>query len=197
MKKIAYLRWYSRFAHRNTPDGSISDLFYSTFNKTYSVLVNLIDAIVIRYINRIHRLFVPKFYHDRSHSNFLKGFKYVGEKSAIDEKYFSETGEFGRKLHEYNKGSDTSKKRFQTNTIDWPFPEKYKPIDFTVHGFTFAFTKVEKIICDIINPKNNLINVENGLEEVPNGLNEELSSTPKKILRIKLPNITPYLFFIW
>ena len=116
-KKNAYLRWYSRFAHRSTPDGSISDLFYSTFNKTYSVLVNLIDAIIVRYINRIHRLFVPKFYHDRSDWNFLKGFKYVGEKSTIDEKYFSETGKFGRKLHEYNKGSDIQKEI--SNKHDW------------------------------------------------------------------------------
>ena len=136
------MRKCSRYAHKSTPDGPLSDLFYSAFNKTYSVLVHLIDENILRYTNRIHRLFVPKFNHDRSDSNFLKGLKYVGEKSTIDEKYFSEIGEFGRKLYEYNKGSDTSNASFQTNTLDWSFPENYyKSIGFAVHAF--AFTKVK------------------------------------------------------
>ena len=44
------------------------------------------------------------------------------------------------------KGSEPSNANasFQTNTLDWSFSEKYyKSIGFTVHGFTFAFTKVK------------------------------------------------------
>ena len=140
------MRRCSRYAHKSTPDGPLSDLFYSAFKKTYSVLVHLIDAKILRYTNRIHRLFVPKLNHNRSDSDFLKGLKYVGENSTIDEKYFSEIGEFGKKLYEYNKGSEPSNANasFQTNTLDWSFSEKYyKSIGFTVHDFTFAFTKVK------------------------------------------------------
>ena len=91
-EKNGYLRRYSRYAHRSTLDGPLSELFYSSFHKTYSVLVHLIDAIILRYTKNIHSLLVTKFYHDRSDSNFVKGLKYVGEKSTINEKYFSEIG---------------------------------------------------------------------------------------------------------
>lgn len=104
-KKIGYLRRYSYHKHRNRPDQPLQDLFYSSLNKTYTVLVHLIDSVAVRYTNKVKRLFLPKFYHDRKDTNFIKNLKYIGEKDKIDEVYFSEIKEFGRKLSEYNGGS--------------------------------------------------------------------------------------------
>ena len=101
-EKNGYLRRYARYIHRSRPDDSLYDLFYSVYNKSYTVLPHLLETVAVRYTSRIHRLFVPKFYHDRNESNFLKGLKYVGQKDRIDEKYFSVIKEFGRKLYEYN-----------------------------------------------------------------------------------------------
>ena len=113
------------------------------------------DSTVFRYTSKVHRLFVPKFYHDRKDTNFLKNLKYVGEKAKIDEKDFSEITEFGRKLYEYNSDlNHTSNIGLSTKTMDWPFPEKdYKSIGYTVHGFRFAFLKVKTSISNIINTK--------------------------------------------
>ena len=40
---------------------------------------------MLRFTDRIQRVFVPRFYHDRKDTNFLKGLIYVGEKTEIDE----------------------------------------------------------------------------------------------------------------
>lgn len=50
------------------------------------------------YTGRIDRLFVPRFYHDRRNTNFLKYLKYIGEKNIINEKGFCDFNEIGRKL---------------------------------------------------------------------------------------------------
>ena len=187
-EKNGYLRRYSSYVHRSRPDGPLYDLFYSSYNKHYTVLAHLVQLIVVRYTSRIHRLFVPKFYHDRNDTNFLQGLKYVGEKNKIDEKNFSEIAEFGRKLYEYYKDpKNTSNLGIQTNTLGWPFPEKYyKSIGYTVHGFTFVFPKIKTSKSDIINPKNNLINIENELEETTNGLSTELEFPSKKDIEDKI-----------
>ena len=156
--------------------------FFLSFNKTYTVLAHLVDSTVFRYTGKVHRLFVPKFYHDRKDTNFLKNLKYVGEKAKIDEKDFSEITEFGRKLYEYNSDPNhTPNIGISTKTMDWPFPEEdYKSIGYTVHGFKFAFLKVKTSISNIINTKNNLINIENGLEKAINAFNSELFFPSKK-----------------
>lgn len=94
-EKNGYIRRYSTHTHRSRPDGPLYDLFYSAYSKNYTVLAHLVQAVAIRYTNKIHRLFVPKFYHDWRDSNF-KGLVYKGEKREIDEKDFSELQEFGR-----------------------------------------------------------------------------------------------------
>ena len=111
---------------RSMPDDPLYDLFYSSYNKHYTALAHLVQSIAVRYTSRMHRLFAPKFYHDRNDTYFLKGLKYVGEKDKIDERNFSEIAEFGRKLYEYNKDpKNTSNLGIQTKTLDWLFPEKY------------------------------------------------------------------------
>ena len=60
------------------------NLFYSSYNKTYTVLAHLMDSTVIGNTAKVERLLVPKFYHDRKNTNYLKNLKYVGEKDKID-----------------------------------------------------------------------------------------------------------------
>ena len=143
-EKNGYLRRYSSYAHKSSPDGPLQDIFYSSYNKTFTVLAHLAQSVAVRYTNRIHGLFVPKFYHDRKETNLLKNVKFVAEKDKIDEIGFSKITEFSRKLYEYNKDpKNTPNLDIQTKTMDWSFPEKcYKSIGYTVHGFTFAFPKV-------------------------------------------------------
>ena len=52
---------------------------------------------------RIGKLFVPNFYHNRKHHNFLKNLKFVEEMDKIDQDDFTEVEEFDRKLYEYDK----------------------------------------------------------------------------------------------
>ena len=65
-----------------------TDEFYSGINKSFVVLSHALSNTVLRFTDRIQRLFVPKFYHDRKDKNVLKDLKYIGEKKEIDEKYF-------------------------------------------------------------------------------------------------------------
>ena len=82
--KNGYLRRYSSHKRRTKPDGPLQDLFYSSYNKTYTVLAHLMDSTVIGNTAKVERLLVPKFYHDRKNTNYLKNLKYVGEKDKID-----------------------------------------------------------------------------------------------------------------
>ena len=53
------------------------------------------------YSLKIQRLFVPKFFHYRNKTNFLKELKFIGVYNKIDRVNFSEFPDnFGRKLYE-------------------------------------------------------------------------------------------------
>ena len=65
-----------------------TDSFFSGLNGSSVVLSYFISYAVLRYTEKIQRLFVPKFYHDRRNTNFLYNLKYIGEKKEIDEKFF-------------------------------------------------------------------------------------------------------------
>ena len=68
--KNGCLRRCSSYKHRTKPDGPLKDLFYSSYNETYKTLAHLMDSAVLRYTNKVNRLFVPKFYRDRKDTNF-------------------------------------------------------------------------------------------------------------------------------
>ena len=129
---------------RPLPRGT--DNFYSIGNKNFTVLHKESNAIIKRFTGRIQRLFVPRFYHDRKDTNFLKDFRFVGKKNNINEKGFSDTPKFGRKLYEYlTYGVPGTNHQYTINmpisNFDWPFPDKFnKSIGYTIHGFSFKFT---------------------------------------------------------
>ena len=136
------------------------------------------------------RVFVPKFYHDRKDSNFLKGLIYVGKKTEINEKYFQEINVLGRKLYEYRLDRNTNKRkplRFNTRDLDWPFPDLfYYDIGFTVCDFTFQFKNTSSALAAILNPVDNLINTTNITEEADNNFKEDHFFHQKKHSKKKL-----------
>ena len=75
-EKFFYLRMYTRKLHQYSFE---SDMFYSYFNKINTVLYHVSDFIIDYCNKRIQRLFVQKFYHERSSKNFLKKLKFIGE----------------------------------------------------------------------------------------------------------------------
>ena len=139
--------------------------------------------VVLRYTDRIQRVFVPKFYHDKKDTNFLKGLLYIGEKKEIDEKYFYEGPLLGRKLYEYRIDGDKNKTiNIHPRDLDWPFPEKYyQSIGYTIHGFSFKFKNVDNNLSALLNTEDDLTNVESGIEKVDNNITEELFSNKKNI----------------
>ena len=115
------------------------EVFFSSSNDVFKkVVLHYFSSSVVRSINRIIRLFVPKFYDDRIDKNVLKGLKFVGEKSDTDETGFSEYSSLlGRKLYEYRLDPSKTYKNIvgiNPNDLDWPFPDKwYNSIGYTVH----------------------------------------------------------------
>ena len=58
-----------------------SHTFYSGANSSASVVLTyFLSYVVLRFTNKMQRLFVPKFYHERKDKNFLKGLIYTDEK---------------------------------------------------------------------------------------------------------------------
>ena len=89
--------------HKNAPNIRGADFLYSIYKKHYTMILKDSDILIKVYAGRIDRLFVPRFYHDRGNTNFLKDLKYIGEKNIINKNGFCEFTEIGRKLYEYRK----------------------------------------------------------------------------------------------
>ena len=166
-----------------------SDTFYSGATNGSSVILSyILSYAVLRFTEKIQRLFVPKSYHNRRDKNSLKNLIHIGEKKEIDEKYFYEDGtSLRRRLYEYQ--IDKNNKRtlsIHPGDLDWPFPDKfYDSIGYTVHGFSFKFKNLPNSLSSILNPSDNLINIESNTEQAENNLTEELFSKKKKILKKK------------
>ena len=101
-EKTKFLDDLTRENHASTPNSGNSDEFYCGISKSFVEIIHALSHTVLRFTDRIQRLFVPKFYHDRRDTNFLKGLIYIGEKQEIDGKYFYENEtSLIRKLYEY------------------------------------------------------------------------------------------------
>ena len=61
-----------------------SHIFYSGANKSASVVLSyILSYAFLRFTEKIQRLFVPKFYHERKGKNFFKCLLYIGEKKRL------------------------------------------------------------------------------------------------------------------
>ena len=180
--KTFYLYRLTRPVHATTKYRGNSDEFFSGLSTKFAVLLHALPHVVLRYTDRIQRVFVPKFYHDKKNTNY-KGLLYIGEKKEIDEKYFYEGTLLGRKLYKYRIDGDKNKIiRIHPRDLDWPFPEKYyQSIGYTIHRFSFKFRNAENALSTLLNPQDDLINVESGLENAENNITEELFSKKKNI----------------
>ena len=69
------LRKQTRHNHQGKADEPKQDILYSAFNRYYTPLYHASDKIMVVSPKRIGKKFVPKFYHDRKHNNFLKNYR--------------------------------------------------------------------------------------------------------------------------
>ena len=109
---------------------------------------------------------MPKYYHDRRRTNFLKNLKFVSEKPEINENYFRENEILGRKLYEYVQ-SNNNTFNLTGEELDFYLSDKwYNSVGYTINGFSFKIEKAPAELKTILDPKDNLINVESGIEEI-------------------------------
>ena len=110
--------------------------FFSFYPFSYAMVIFVRNNIFIVYPHRTQRIFVPKYYHDRRRTNFLKNLRFVGEKPELDERYFQENQILGRKLYEYVQSNNITF-NLTVENLDY-FPDKwYNSIGYTINGFSF------------------------------------------------------------
>ena len=80
--------------------------FFSYYPFTFASIIHVRRNIWIFYADRTVRLFVPKFYHEKRNTSFLRKLTYIGGKKDINENGFCENKILGRKLYEYCTGND-------------------------------------------------------------------------------------------
>ena len=107
-------------------------------NATLGSSIRGLSSQILFYENKVGHIFVPKFYHDKRGTNFLKFLSYVGE-YGLDNS-LCEFSQIGRKLYKYKKTPAASLTRsIQSTDSDWPFPQTYsKNIGLTVRDLTFS-----------------------------------------------------------
>ena len=134
--------------------------------------------------DRIQRLLVPRFFHDRRQTNFLKDLIFIGEKTNIDSQ-FSKFKAIGRKLYEYRTPNQNTSE-YRPQEIDLPFPEKHiEDFTFTVSGFSFKVNGTNKIK-EKLNPLSNYINFETNTESEQNTISDEIFYHVVKYLKEKI-----------
>ena len=191
--KTGYLQRLTLYLHNGVKPNSynLSIFFSSIRDLPATILIYISSQGIVRYTDRMKRLFVTKFYHDRKDRNFLKGLVYVGEKPEIDQMGFNQLPVLGRKLYEYqiNKNNKNLIKPIEINSkdLDWPFPEKFQEsIAFTVSGFSFEFKNAPSNLKSKLNPPNDLTNIESGIKKQENNLHEALFHVNKKDIEEKM-----------
>ena len=104
-EKNLLLRTISGYLH----DSPRQDNFYCYRTQHWTVLYAGLGVAPTRlffYENKVGRIFVPKFYHDKRDTNFLKFLSYVGEYGPDNLR--CEFPWIGRKLFEHKKNPATS-----------------------------------------------------------------------------------------
>lgn len=187
--KNEVLNQIAKYKVQSSINNNLDQLYSSANNGSKKVILSYILSFVVTgFTDRIVRWFVPKFYHNRKEKNFLKGLKYVGEKTEIDENGFSEfPSTLGRKLYEYRIGKDRKVISIHPNNLDWPFPDIwYKTIGFTINGFSLKFKNIPTDMANILDPSPQLINKENNVEQVDNTLTQDQFTSNKKDIDDKI-----------
>ena len=133
----------------------------------------------------LSNLYVPKFFHDKRQTIFLKDLKFVEVKEPENNTFFSKSKSIGRRLYRYI-AEDRSDVFYSTHRFDFPFPEKYlEDFTYTVSGFSFNVNGTNKIK-EKLNPSANLINFETNTESEPNTISDEIFYPVLKYLKEKI-----------
>ena len=113
------------------------------FFRPYTVILKDSNIKIKVFRNKIQRLLVPRFFHDRRQTNFLKDLVFIGEKTI--DVHFSKFKTIGRKLYEYS-APNQSISEYRLQEIDLPFPKKYiEDFTCTVSGLSFNVNGTNKI----------------------------------------------------
>ena len=146
LKKHQWLGEYSISRnHKSSPNITGFDDLYSIYFRPHTIILKDSNFLIKKFNNRIQKLFVPRFYHDRRQTNFLKDMRFVGGHLKINEPQFCRFKSIGRRLYEYRPTTQKIKE-FIPQEIDIPFPEKYiKDFNYAVSGFSFKVNKRNKI----------------------------------------------------
>ena len=146
LKKHTWLGEYSIARnHRSAPNHHGFDDLYSIYFRLFTIILKDSNFKIKTFNDRIHKLIVPRFYHDRRQTNFPKDMKFVGEHPKINEPYFCRFKSIVRRLYKYRPTTQKIKE-FIPQEIDIPFPEKYiKDFNYAVSGFSFKVNKRNKI----------------------------------------------------
>ena len=100
LEKNIMLKTISGYYH----DSPTGDNFYCYKKQQWTVLYTgpgVVPTQILFYENKVRCVFVPKFYHNKRDTNFLKLFFYEGEYGSDSSR--CEFPEIGRKLYEYKK----------------------------------------------------------------------------------------------
>ena len=169
--------------HRSAPYHCGFDNLYSIYFRPFTIILKDSDFLIKKFNDRIQKLFVPRFCHDRRQTNFLKDMRFVGEYPKINESQFCKFKSIGRRLYKYIPTTQKIKE-FNPQEIDIPFPEKYiEDFTYTVRGFSFKVNGTNKIK-EKLNPLSNLIDFETNTEQ--NTISDEIFYPDLKYLKEKI-----------
>ena len=171
--------------HRSAPHHRGFDDLYSIYFRPFTIILKDSNFKIKKFNDRIQKLFVPRFYHDRRQTNFLKDMRFVGEYPKINESSFCKFKSIGRRLYEYRPTTQKIKE-FNLQEIDIPFPEKYiEDFTYTVSGFSFKVNRTNKRK-EKLNPSSNLRNFEINTESEQNTIYDEIFYPVVKYLKEKI-----------
>ena len=140
-KKTVKIVNYLKKFHDSKLNGKGYSYFFSFYPFSYATVIFVRNNIFIVYPDRTQRIFVPKYYHNRRRTNFLKNLKFVGEKPEINENYFSENEILSRKLYEYVQ-SNNNTFNLTGEELDFYLPDKwYRSIGIQLVGFHLKLKK--------------------------------------------------------
>ena len=186
-EKTAKIVSYSKKFHDSKLNGRGHSYFFSFYPFSYATVIFGRNNIFIVYPDRT--LFVPKYYHDRRRTNFLKNLKFVGEKPEINKNYFRENEILGRKLYEYVQSNNNTFNLTGEELGFYLLDKQYNSIGYTINGFSFKIEKAPAELKTILDPKDNLINVESCIEEMNLPDEEKFLTKTERELLINYQNI--------
>ena len=93
---------FRHFANLRVPGGNLNHLVSGIRNSYILLWTKNFDNYLAQ-PRVVKKLFVPKFYHDRASTNFLKYLRFVKRHEPDLDKKLSEKGVFGRAQYEYQK----------------------------------------------------------------------------------------------